>query len=193
MKIIVLTVVFGLSCIVSTQVIAKDRRHVIIPKLGGYKLDTFRSYRMDFDTTSEEVYGFEYERRFSTGLTIGVEHIHFVNDYVDNVNANRDSFKANIVFFKSKYYFRDGAWKPFILVGAGYGTADAGVNGSAIDGAATQFGFGVVYEWERIGIHMEYKKMSGKFDRDSWAPFIGGTDEVDIDGKGLFAGLSIKL
>ena len=172
---------------------AQERRHVIIPKLGSYKLDTQRSYIFDFDKSSDQVYGFEYERRFSTGLTIGAEHIHFENDYIDTDINRADTFKANIIYFKSKYYFRMTEWMPYLMVGAGYGTAKTSLNGTAIDGASYQYGAGIAYEWQRFGVQFEYKNIQGKFDRDSWGALVLATDEVDIGGQGFFLGMSIKF
>jgi len=173
---------------------AGQRKHVIIPKLGFYEMRNSHTGGYVFDTSSDSVYGFEYERRFSMGLSIGVEHMHIENSITSP--SSESELDVDILFFISRYYFnydKSSHWRPFVGLGAGYGSGETRSYG-AIDGQAYQAMAGITYEWDRMGMYLQYKRMYSKIDADS----IGilrytGSPEFDISGQGLFAGLIVKF
>ncbi len=171
---------------------AKQRKNVVIPKAGVYEMDNTVTAGYRFDTQSNSVLGFEYEHRFTNGLTIGAEHMYFENSFVGN-NLNR-KLKVNVAFFAAKYYFNykvGSHWLPYVGLGAGY--AFGRDNDNRVDGFAYQIFAGIAYEWQRIGVYMQYKQMD--LEVESSFRFISSSafNEYDLSGKGFFAGISIKF
>ena len=180
-----------------TDAEARFRKHVIMPKHGIYEMrNTYTADDYRFNTSSDSVWGFEYERRFQNGLTIGTEYFHFTNDFSTPTGRN-DTLKMDYAFFVSKYYFNSpDRLKPFIGLGAGYGTGRTNQHGGAIDGEAYQFLAGIAYDWDRFGMVFHYKNMYSKVDRDPIDTPIGrfpGGATFDVSGEGLFAGFVVKF
>jgi len=171
---------------------AKQRNNVIIPKAGVYEMDNATTAGYRFNTKSDNVLGFEYEYHFTNGLTIGAEHMYFENSFVGN-NLNQ-KLKVNVAFFDTKYYFNYNVgshWVPYVGLGAGY--AFGRDTDNRVDGFAYQIFAGITYQWERIGVYMQYKQMD--LEVESSFRFISPStfNKYDLSGKGFFAGISIKL
>ncbi len=168
------------------------RKHRIIPKVGFYEMDTANTGNSLFDTKSKNVYGFEYEYRFANGLSIGAEHMHIENTYVD-AGLTRE-LKVNIAFFDAKYYFNNSAnshWMPYVGLGAGYAFGRA--TDDRVDGFAYQVFAGITYEWERMGLYVQYKYMDLEVE-SSFRYISPSTGRLyDLSGTGLFTGLIVKF
>lgn len=201
MKKIFLILIVVVNIFAGNMVVASGYNHTLIPKFGIYQYSNSRSGDWIFDTKSDDSYAFEYEYRFSFGLTIGTEYMHFKNNFTDTTNCSstcNDELEMEIAFFIIKYYFRHKKpFKPYIGAGTGYGTGSTKNNGGAIDGKAYQYNVGLAYEWERVGIYFEYRKMYSTVDRETingWPyTLTDGTQEINISGDGIFSGVSVKF
>lgn len=179
--------------LVSFKAVAEQRKHIIAPKIGSYKMDKANTGGHTFDTRSNAVYGFEYERRFANGLTIGAEHLHFKNT-ITTSNSFASELKVDIAFFNSKYYFNynsDSSWLPFIGLGAGYVFASTSTQ-KDIDGPALQAFVGLSYEWKRVGISLQYRQLDAQI-KTSYRYFGVVGEEYDISGNGFSIGVNVKL
>lgn len=192
MKIVNFLILFGILFLPLEAISAELRRHVIIPKIGVYKMDNTTTGGHSFDTSSNSVFGFEYERRFTNGLTIGAEHMHFKNTITDNSSAGE--LKVDIAFFTSKYYFNytaSSSWLPYVGVGVGYAFGSTDTQ-TSIDGAAYQIFTGIAYEWNRVGMYVQYKQLDSTIET-SYRYFGSFGAPYDISGKGFNAGVIIKF
>ncbi len=188
MKLLSMITIFSIFLLPFGNVIAKQRKHIVIPKIGVYEMKNEYTAGFQYDTGSSSVYGFEYERRFKTGLTIGTEYMHFNNKTTPQ--SVRLDLDVDVYFFTFKYYinYREKGLSPFIGVGHGYAIADG-----AHDGQAYQAMLGLSYDWERVGMYFQYKRMYSKIDRDSIEYLVAAGPEIDISGQGLFAGVSVRF
>jgi len=185
---------FNLFLIASVMILsintasAAQRKHVITPKLGYYEMKNGTTAGYRYDTSSDIVFGFEYERRFDNGLTIGAEHMHFENDNISN--PNEGELRVNVFFFNSKYYFnyKEGSrFRPFIGLGAGYAFGNTRYEDGG--GESVQAMVGIAYEWDRVGMYFQYKRMYSKIDLS----YFFYEKEYDISGQGFFTGVIIKF
>ena len=180
--------------LVSFESVSEElRKHVITPKLGTYKMDKANTGGHMFDTSSNAVSGFEYERRFTSGLTIGAEHLHFKNAII-NSSSRASELKVDIAFFNSKYYFnynKGSSWLPFVGLGAGYVFASTNTQNN-IDGPALQAFAGITYEWNRVGVSLQYRYVDAQIET-SYRYFGVIGEEYDISGKGFSIGVNVKL
>lgn len=180
------------SSIVFTSVHAREKgRHVIIPKLGSYEIDTAnQSSNRNFTTESDWVYGVEYEWHLGKGFSIGGEHMQFENDFT-NTGVTYTS-TTDAVLFNAKYHFPlTDAFKPFIGIGAGAAVIDTDeFLFDTYSGRAYQFTAGMTYRFEHVGIYFEYKRLRAKLKEDI---DTGNADKIDVSGKGAMLGISILL
>ena len=189
MRVVSFFLLIAVSFLSVEAAFAKQRKHIIIPKIGFYEMDNEYTAGYQFDTSSDSVYGFEYERRFSNGLTIGAEYLHFKNT-IKNVSYNNE-LDVDIFLFNAKYYFNYDSGVGFLpFIGLGHGYA---IGTDANDGQAYQIMGGLAYEWDRVGMYFQYMRMHSRIDRDSVGRIVAGGPEIDISGHGFFSGVTIKF
>jgi len=168
--------------------LAAERKHVIIPQLGVYELNSGSTGGYTYDTKSDQVFSFDYERRFTNGITIGAELMHFKNSNIQTPSAG--DLEANVFFFNAKYYFNfkpNARFRPFIGLGHGYAFGETKYEDGG--GIAYQGIAGIAYEWDRVGMYFQYKRMHSKMK----LKFIFTEYEYDISGQGFFSGVSVKF
>lgn len=178
--------------------------HVLSPTFGSVELDTNTNHLVDtnsfdFDDNGDGAVGFTYLYQLDNGFAFGADIFGYEKDIVRTVNNRGDASITHVYGVIQKFFLPEGTVKPYIGIGAGYAGIqfDANINGAiADDHDDIAFGFsheifaGVEFTVsDRVGIKLEYKQFSIDIDED-----IGLRDiDVDTDGDGFFAGVSIRI
>lgn len=166
--------------------------NVVIIKGGSYKIGD-RNQLIDDGTfiattfeQSTSIFGVEFDHVFDSGFSLGGGYQGFKMDY-DSAAGSGD-FTADFALFNGKLYFNQTSFKPFIGFSAGLIWADfnGGITGSSLGvGIAGMAGF----RWQlgAAGLYVEYKNFFKAQTAD------GDSDEVDVAGDSLFAGIAISF
>ncbi|MDH5778423.1 MAG: hypothetical protein OEZ33_09440 [Gammaproteobacteria bacterium] len=131
-------------------------------------------------------------------MAVGGEYSYFIHDYTATTNPNLiGEMRISTLSVQFKKYFNyDGYIRPFIGVGNGYVSADFnGPLGGYVSGLTLQTKAGVVFQFNRFGITLEYQYLDGldvdhnvKEDTEALTPTA-----YNIDGYMLFLGLRIGI
>jgi opacity protein-like surface antigen len=152
----------------------------------------------EFETTSRDVFGLEYGRKFKRGFSYGLSYFQIRNPFVIPVlTPSQGTLKTRYLFVVIKKYFgnSDGL-QPF--VGVGGGRADVSVSGCVNDtagGLAAQANAGLRYRAGRMSFVAEYRfvrtaSMSLEGNTYATGDVVG---KLDLSGRGGFVGMGINF
>jgi hypothetical protein len=171
-----------------------DRVCVLFCLFSGHALNSLAN---EFDTSSRDVAGLEYERQARRGFSYGADVFHIRNSFVvPALNPSQGEMRANFFLATLKKYFGDPrGLRPF--VGGGIGIVDANLGGSvnrSASGRAAQAVAGVRYQSGRISVVAEYRYVrapSIELDAGNETGDVRG--KLDLSGQGYFLGLGIHF
>lgn len=172
---------------------------------GPYRCALFCGYASlplptEFDTTSRNVVGLEFERQFKHGFSFGLTYFKIRNSFaVPSLTPSQGTLDAWFIIPTVKKYFGEpGGFRPYIAVGLGQVRGDIGgyANVSRLtDGSAAQAVAGLRYQSGRISLVAEYRYVRAEQihlqTTDKGTGSVHGG--VDLSGRGNFAGLGIHF
>ena len=157
---------------------------------------------VDIESSSRSTYGIEYERK-ARYFSYGADYLHIKHSFVarsrSSPNPAAGEIEANMIFATLKKYVElTDALRLFIAGGTGF--AEVSLTGSIsgeASGAVAQIATGLQYRLgRRFGIHAEYRHIYAKHldpggGNSQRQGYLRG--ELDLTGRGYFAGLSVHF
>lgn len=133
------------------------------------------------------MYGGALEWRTATGLALGVELFGYRSDYRSQGGMGGEAQTVVVVGTVKKYVRAAPHVYPYL--GLGLGSAAVTLSGP-IAGSSSGFALqgigGVEWLWRRLGFYTQVKWLSARTEDDAG-------QEVDMSGRGIFAGLTLRF
>lgn len=172
---------------------------------GSYSCTLFCGYDSlplptEFDTTSRNVVGLEFERQFKHGFSYGLTYFQIKNSFaVPSLTPSHGTLDAKFYIPMIKKYFGDpGGFRSYIAVGLGQVRGDIGgyANVSSLTGGeAAQAVAGFRYLTGRIDFVAEYRYVRtttmSLLNTNSGTGTVRG--QIDLSGRGNFVGLGVRF
>jgi len=213
LRVVSMIVIVALGWSVARAEIREDK-NTIIPKLGSYTLkysnqstsvwgppaffgNFIVNTEIDIEPSSSSTYGIEYERK-ARYFSYGADYLHIKHSFVArSLNPAGGGIEADMIFATLKKYFElTDALRLFIAGGTGFASiALTGSIAGTASGSVAQVATGLqIRLHRRFGIHAEYRHIYAKhLDRGGGnrQGYLRG--ELDLTGRGYFAGLSVHF
>lgn len=137
----------------------------------------------EFETGSEDIFAFEYERLLRNNFSIGAGFLTYENDIISGSSTSSTATSIHVMATGKKYFEVTKNLLPYL--GIGIGTATATIDGAGV-GMALQGIAGIKLKLNRMSILVEYRSLSADVEDIDEA-------ELDVSGTGVFGGISFNF
>jgi hypothetical protein len=167
---------------------ASDKNY-LITRTGVYSLLSKSNEGRRFEQDAADVINLEYEFHRQTGMSFGGEYLRFSNPYT--LSDTQYTAYSQFVMGNIKQYFaHTDSFSSFLGAGAGIGSVDTregktSVGSNNHSGPVFQLKGGVMYRLSQLALYAEVRQVSAKIISD-----IGSRDNIDLSGRGVFAGFA---